>query len=366
MQQNVFLKSQNIQYPIYFLDDLFSQPQFLTTICQFSGKKVLITDDSLSNLYLQKIQTVFKSYSIDCTYLQFPSGEHNKTLKTLENLAHQLFLHGFSKDTLIIAYGGGVVLDLVGYLAATFCRGVNLISIPTTLLAMVDASIGGKTGVNTPFGKNLLGTFYHPKAIFIDPLFLKTLPLPQLQSGFVEMIKHALITDYQIFYDLIENYPKIYDLDFPYLKEKIAQSCSIKKTIIEKDEKENNFRHLLNLGHTIGHAIEHASNYSILHGHAVAIGICSEGYISNNLGLLSSIEFEKILKGFSSSNLLPKVKKPLCQKTFFEALTLDKKNKNNQINCSLLKTLGNPVEGLTSISQQLLNKTFNWIEELFY
>ena len=292
---------------------------------------VIITDSNLEKSYGKKI----KQYFADVELLVFPAGEQYKTRETKQHLEDQLLSKKYGRDTCIIAFGGGVVLDLVGYLAATYCRGVKVIYLPTTLLAMVDASIGGKTGVNTPFGKNLIGTITQPEAVFMDLDVLITLPEREWRNGIVEIIKHALIADASLFAHL-QNTTPIINADLIY------KNCMIKQSIVSQDEHEKGMRQLLNFGHTIGHAIEHIENYNITHGEAVAIGMLVESYLSVKAGHLS----ESVLE--SLHQLLLKFKLPLKtmafndREVFHASLMLDKKSIKSVPKFVLLADIGVP------------------------
>lgn len=240
-----------------------------------------------------------------------------------------LFQKGFGKDTLLLAMGGGVTTDLAGFVAATFCRGVPHINIPTTLLGMVDASIGGKTGVNHPLGKNLIGAFHPPKAVYVNLTLLDTLPEKQWRMGWVEMVKHGLIASSKHFAS-IEGGDK--------LKNLIEESISIKMAIVEQDPNEKGMRRLLNFGHTFGHAIEWASNYTLSHGEAVLMGILAESHLSHRLGYLRDVSLKRIEK-----LLLPyRVDLP-HDDLILSALSKDKKGLLQKPRFVLLEEIGKPL-----------------------
>jgi len=240
-----------------------NESESFSLINKLTQKSVIITDHTVQNLY---------GHRLHHDIISFPPGEASKTRTTKELVEDELFSRGYSKDTLIIALGGGVVTDLAGFVASTFCRGVPFISVPTTLMAMVDAAHGGKTGVNTPHGKNLIGTYYDPEEIFVDPIFLKTLPQSHILQGRVEMLKIGAVYDRKLFFD-------------PTLEGCIA----LKEHIVSLDKK-TGIRDLLNFGHTIGHALEASANYTLSHGEAVAIGMRVEAKVAHLLGHLSLSE----------------------------------------------------------------------------
>lgn len=275
-------------------------------------RSIIITDHTVEKLYGKKWQTHFKA-----DLISFPAGEKYKTRKTKEILEDALLKEGYKKDTVLIALGGGVVTDMVGYLASTFCRGVDLILIPTTLVAMVDAAIGGKNGVNTSYGKNMIGTIYHPKQVIIDTSFLKTLPQKEIYNGQVEIMKLGLLFD-------------------PYLLTHldILRAIELKRRVVALDETDQGKRRLLNLGHTIGHALEHLSSYTLLHGEAVALGIRIECDYAFRLGVLEEESWRVI------QELFPKKKIPYTHKQLIETLFLDKKSKQGRPRFVLLKKIG--------------------------
>jgi 3-dehydroquinate synthase len=288
---------------------------------------VVITDKTVEGLYGTKLCRFLNGLGFDVTQVAFPAGEAHKSRTTKERLEDLLFEHHFRRDTTMIALGGGVVCDLVGFLAATYCRGVDLILIPTTLVAMCDAAIGGKTGVNTEQGKNLVGAFYLPKALFIEPRFLKTLSGEDLFCGKVEILKAGLIADPDLFYRFSEL----------SLEDALFRAIEVKRRLVALDLKDEGRRAYLNLGHTLGHAIEAASNFKISHGKAVAMGLVLEAKIGFALGLLNETVLLQIEKAFAPCRL--NVPPELILKT----LWFDKKIREGALKFVLLKEIGQPV-----------------------
>lgn len=288
----------------------------------------LITDHHVEELYGKSLTHHLKSQGYDIELFSFPAGEASKTRATKQKLEDALLSQGYSRDTTIIALGGGVVTDLVGFLASTFCRGVELILIPTTLLAMVDAAIGGKTGVNTELGKNMIGSFYFPKSLLIHPGFLKTLPEQEWFNGQVEMLKAGLIADGD-FFNNFENIP---------VEKAIARAIEIKRRIVARDPHEKGLRRILNCGHTIGHALETISHYSISHGQAVAVGIVLESQISYEMGILKKQALEQIKTRF------PPVALSFDPEDILNVLHTDKKASARNPRFVLLQDIGTPVE----------------------
>ncbi len=257
-------------------------------------KYAIITDKKVHKLYATNLQKELKKAKINAEIFSFPAGEKNKTLQTIETLAEQMLAKDFDRHDAIIALGGGVPGDLAGFLASIYLRGIPFIQIPTTLLAMVDSAVGGKTGVDLESGKNLLGTFNQPQAVFIDTNHLKTLPKTQLRSGLAEVIKYGVIKDRALFEYLEKNLDKIFALDPKALTHIIEKSLKIKTTVVRKDEKESHHRMILNYGHTFGHALEKISNYTLLHGYAIAIGMILANQIALEKKLLIEKDAERI------------------------------------------------------------------------
>lgn len=298
---------------------------------------VLIGDEHVLPLYLEKMNQL-----IPCSvnYISFPAGESYKTRETKANIEDKLFSLGCGRDSLFIAFGGGVTLDLVGFIAATFCRGVDVIYVPTSLLAMVDASLGGKTAVNTSYGKNLIGCFSNPISVWVDVDFLKTLSLREFKSGMAEVIKHALIADCEFLNWLKVNKTKIYALEKNTLEQMILKSTEIKKQVVQQDEHEKGLRETLNFGHTVGHVVEVLSNYSILHGEAVAIGMLMECYIAFLMNYLSYDDYINIKEILSFFELAITPTFKFKFDLFINTLFLDKKVRHDSIHMVLLQEIG--------------------------
>lgn len=307
----------------------------------FNNYRILIlSDNKVGNIYSETLLNQLKNYNFKAEIILFPKGEHSKSYKTKERIESKMIKNLFNRSTVLLALGGGVTGDLGGFIAATYMRGIPYIQIPTSLLAMVDSSIGGKVAINHSFGKNLIGAFYQPQAVFIDISTLKTLEKKEFLNGIAEVIKTALIYDAKFFDYLSENYKKILSLNPSNLKHIIYNACSIKADIVMKDEKEKNLRKLLNYGHTIGHAIELLSNYRVPHGFCVSIGINVENRIAFKKGLLSFENYSKVLDCLKKYNLPFKIPKNIKSKSIISKMKIDKKNYRDIINFTLLSNIG--------------------------
>lgn len=339
---------------------LYRQAAFLKPL---APKFAIITNDSLAPLFGKKLQQSLVSNELETHLFTIPDGEQYKTRAIKEKLEDQLFEKGLGRDTCIIALGGGVVTDLAGFLAATYCRGLPLVIMPTSLLAMVDAGIGGKTGVNVPYGKNLIGSIYQPQKVVIDPAVLSSLPKKELVNGVVEMIKHGLIADREYFEFLETHVDDMLALNPKILKKAIYESCRIKKEIVEQDEKEQGKRRLLNFGHTIGHALETLTDYSISHGEAVAIGLLVESRLSKlDKNLLQRI------KGILTAYGVPlKLPKRFSITEMLKAMELDKKSSKGIPRFVMINDIGSPMSYnsnfCTSVESPLLINALEWMND---
>lgn len=314
----------------------------------------VITDTKVEKLFARLL------FKRNAPIFSFPAGEKSKTRKTKEKIEDGLIRKGFGSDTVIVGLGGGVVTDLAGFVAATYCRGVRLVLIPTTLLGMVDAAIGGKNGVNTSNAKNRIGTIYFPELIVIDTDFLKTLSEKEMLMGGAEILKYGLIDDPSLFQAL----PKL----FNSIEKTIEKSIHVKMRVVGEDpEEKKGLRRVLNFGHTIGHAIETIENYKISHGEAVAIGLLVESYISHLIGYLSSPNFHKIERLLANSDFPYVISSKVTKQKMLSAMARDKKAKAQIPRFVLIEDIGKVVpfdgEYCSSVPAEILGKALDWMLE---
>ena len=307
---------------------------------------LLVVDKNASKKIFSKIK---KSLNKKKLYIHFfKANEINKNFNSVNKILDILQKKNFSREDCLISIGGGITGDISGFAASLFKRSLKFINIPTTLLSQVDSSIGGKTGVNTKYGKNLIGSFYQPDLVISDIQFLKTLPKREVICGYGEILKHSLIANKKFYNFLNKNNDKILKLSSPFIERTIYESCKIKKNVVEKDEKEKNLRKILNFGHTFAHAYEASLGYSkkLNHGEAVILGIKSALSFSLKSNLLKKNDYNSIINHISKANLPSKIKKFFKLRDLNKILsfmTKDKKNNTDKINLILLKKIGSPV-----------------------
>lgn len=302
----------------------------------------IITDDHVATHFARATADSLKDAGFDGAVVSFKAGESSKSLRTLSDCHDQLAAQKLERKSFIVALGGGVAGDLAGFVAATYLRGIDFVQVPTTLLAQVDSSVGGKTGVNLKAGKNLVGAFYQPRLVVCDLDTLKTLPDREFRSGLAEVIKYGIIYDARFFGWLEKNLPALIQRDPKALTHAIARSCEIKAAVVGEDEKEGGLRAILNFGHTIGHAIEAISSYNkFLHGEAISIGQIAAARLSNRLTGLPAPDVERIKNLFQNAGLPVSLKltRPKREK-LFDAMKLDKKVRDGQIKFVLAERIG--------------------------
>ncbi len=304
------------------------------------NKYAVIVDTTVAEIYGKRVMENLAAAGVCAKLFPFPAGEKSKNLRTVAALAGRLVRAGYDRHDAIVALGGGVTGDLAGFLAATYMRGIPFVQVPTTLLAQVDSSVGGKTGVDIAEGKNLVGAFYQPKAVYIDPEVLATLAHEQLLSGLAEVIKYGVIRDASFFTFLEEYRRKIVRRDPEYIIETIQRCCQIKADVVEEDEQEGGVRRILNYGHTLGHAIEAAANYEILHGLAVAMGMVAAARLSVFAETLSGIDNDRIYSVISAYGLPVSVPEYLNKTLIKRYLKADKKIQGGKVHFVLPKAIG--------------------------
>ena len=341
----LIIKTKSKTYPIYFGNNILSTTGRLMKKNLPNVKKIcIISDNKLPKILLKKLIKSLKKY--DLKVYKLSTNEKTKSLNVANKIIELLLKDNFNKSDCVIAFGGGILGDLSAFISNLTKRGLKFINIPTTLLAQVDASIGGKTGVNTSQGKNLVGTYYHPDFVLSDISIIKSLPQREMVSGYGEILKHSLISDRKFFFWLVKNGKKIViQKNNTLLINAILKSCKIKSKIVSRDEKEKNLRMILNFGHTFAHGFEGAKNFSkkLNHGEAVILGMMVASELSNKKKLLSFKELFWIKKHYNSLKLLTNIKKVFKKNEINKIVNFmkkDKKNVDEKINLILLKKIG--------------------------
>jgi len=339
------IKTKTKNYPIYFGNNILNKAGKLIKKNLPGVKKIcIISDNKLPKKLLIQLLRSLKSYEIKL--FKLTANEKNKSLSVANKIIEKLLKINFNRSDCLISFGGGILGDLSAFVSNLTKRGIKFINIPTTLLAQVDASIGGKTGINSNQGKNLIGTFYQPEFVLSDPMLLKSLPQREIVSGYAEILKHALILDKKFFMWLDKNGKKIiFERNKVLLIDAIFKSCKIKSLIVSKDEKEKNLRMILNFGHTFAHGFESAKKFSkkLNHGEAVLLGMIIASDLSNKKKLLSFKELSSIKKHYKNLKLLMNIKKIIKKNEIDKIINFmkkDKKNISNKINLILLKKIG--------------------------
>ena len=342
--KKITVKTKDKTYPIIIGSNLInSLNKIFKKNSIKSNKYMFILDSKLPNKIVKNIKRQFNKETI---FYKFKSSEKNKSFNTVNVILNILQKENFNRNDCIVAVGGGILGDVSSFIASIFKRGLQFVNIPSTLLSQVDSAIGGKTGINTSFGKNLIGSFYQPSLVISDIILLRTLPKRELLCGYGEILKHSIIKNKDFFIYLSNNLKKIIDLEIPYIEKAIIESCIIKKQIVEKDEKEKNLRKLLNFGHTFGHAYEASLGYSkrLNHGEAVILGIKSASEFSFKKKLIKQNDYLLIINHIEKLNKFLKLNNFFKKKDIPRILHFmksDKKNINKKINLILPKNIGN-------------------------
>ena len=358
-QKKINVCTDQNDYPIFIGKNILkSFNKHYVSSCPRSKKILFVTNSKIPNKYLlcvkSKITKKSKTYTVN-----IPAGEKNKNFKEVNKILNFLTINNFNRNDTVVALGGSVVGDVAGFVASIFKRGINFVQIPSTLLAQVDSSVGGKTGINSNHGKNLIGTFYHPKFVIIDIDVLSSLPKREMLSGFAEILKYSLIMNRKFFFWLCNESTNIISREkSSSILKAISISCKCKSIVVNKDEKEKGIRAILNFGHTLGHALESHLKYSsqLNHGEAVIIGMMAAAKVSQQKGFLSEKDLEQINNLYRKLKLndsIAKYIKPKQIVKFSQIMKKDKKNNSDSINLILLKKIGKAF-----IYKTTLNKTF--------
>lgn len=349
----ILCKSNSRAYDIVIQKNCFYQ---VIKELSHNRKYIIICDSNVRTHHGEALLQSLAANKITCDLISFPAGESNKNLNTFSYLHEQIALR-LDRNSCIITLGGGVTGDMGGFVASTYMRGISYIQIPTSLLAMVDSSVGGKLGVNSSIGKNVVGVFNNPEKVFIDPSLLETLPEKYLIDGMAEVIKHAILSgeDYVSF--LEKNSVGIFELNFSLLIQLISLSVQYKVGIVEQDEREAGIRKILNYGHTIGHALEETIGYqNISHGYAVAIGMNAVNYLAMKCGMLSKLTFDRIqllLRQYKLPIFLSDLDLQGDSEKILHFLNMDKKNQKNQVVMIILHEIGKPIISSTQTKLQM-------------
>ena len=346
-------------YDIFFANDFNSLPELLAGQGIADRRVCIVTESNVAPLYLDEIRTQLDGKCKELISIIFEAGESQKNLDTVKMIYEKLILAKFDRKDLLVALGGGVTGDITGFTAATYLRGIDFVQIPTSLLAQVDSSIGGKTGVDFDSYKNMVGAFHMPKLVYINVSTLTTLSDEQFISGMGEIIKHGLIKDSAYFDWLIENHDRILARDKDVLMEMIRVSCNIKRVVVENDPTEKGDRALLNFGHTLGHAIERYLDLKLSHGACVGIGCCLASVISYNRGDITEDELHKIIHAFDMFGFPTLEDHPVDADAVIEYTKNDKKMVGGKIKFILLHTIGDAYIN-TDVVPDNMKKAFEW------
>jgi 3-dehydroquinate synthase len=343
LQYGSLMKTLNVQlgersYPIFIGNGLIFNQDLLGPF--ISGRQVcVVSNETIAPLYMKKLKKILSAYQV--TEVILPDGESFKNLDTLNTIFTTLLESKHNRGTTLIALGGGVVGDMTGFAAASYQRGVNFIQVPTTLLAQVDSSVGGKTAVNHPIGKNMIGAFYQPKCVLVDISTLQTLPDREFRAGMAEVIKYGLISDRPFFEWIEANVDSLLSRDEDALIEAITRSCENKAVIVAQDEREGGVRALLNLGHTFGHVIEAAQSYKEwLHGEAIAAGMIMAADLSVRHGWLNRVDCDRIVHLLERCNLPTVAPQFISEDLFLRLMAVDKKASDSGLRLVLMRSLG--------------------------
>jgi 3-dehydroquinate synthase len=341
MKVNLDRKQVN-SYDIYIGQDILDRSVLIMGRNNWAKQYFIVADSNVAAVHAGQLSDKMKASDLRVDTIDFPAGEKAKTLSTCLNITERLASLGADRTSAIIALGGGVTGDVAGLTASLYMRGIPCIHFPTSLLAQVDSCIGGKTGVDLAAGKNLIGTFHQPKAVFIDASFLKTLAEQEFRNGLAEIVKYAIIESPELARQLENNADQVKNKELAFLEGIISTCCRIKKGIVEIDEKEMGLRRILNFGHTVGHALEAESDYTIPHGDAVAVGMAAATGISHRMNYLGGEEASGILSFIRKMGLADRIAAGIETDALLARLKVDKKKQGDNIHFVLLKKMGMP------------------------
>lgn len=340
-------------YTIDLTNDFSNLSNMFHSLDTTNRKVCIVSDSTVAALYLDIVKGILQDCTKEVISFTFPAGEQSKNLDVIYEIYDTLIQAKFDRKDLLVALGGGVVGDMTGYAAATYLRGIRFVQIPTTLLSMVDSSIGGKTGVDFKAYKNMVGAFHQPSAVYMNLSVLKTLTEEQYRSGIGEIVKHALIRNVEYYQWLFDHSKQVMDRDLAAVKDMVYESLLIKKAVVEKDPKELSERAMLNFGHTLGHAIEKQMNFAMLHGDCVSVGIVCASYISYKRGHISLQELEGI-KELLTTFTLPIHVDLKDVNTAIETTASDKKMEAGKIKFILLERIGTAIIDTTVTKEEML------------
>lgn len=344
----------DFHYPICFEENFSNLAQAMRAEGLVDRKICIVTDSNVGPLYESAVEEVLRKVSSDISVFTFEAGEKNKNLDTVSSLYQILIQNGLDRKSLLVALGGGVVGDLTGFGAATYLRGIDFIQIPTTLLAQVDSSVGGKTGVDFQQYKNMVGAFHQPKLVYMNLSTLTTLPAEQFACGMGEILKTGLICDGEFFRFVCREQESIKALDMKLIAAMVRRCCEIKAGVVERDPKEQGERALLNLGHTVGHAVEKLKNFTLLHGQCVGAGLVAAAYLSMKRGLLNEQEYQEICRGCADYDL-PIHVDGLIPQDVLAATKKDKKMEQGHIKFILMDGIGKSFIDKTVTDAEMLS-----------
>ncbi len=359
---SINLKETKRQYPI-IIEREFKKIIYTLQEYKDISKILLITDSNVNSYYGNELMDILTKYkvNVDVDKYIFPAGESNKLLSTVSSIYDKCLQLEMDRSSLIIALGGGVTGDIAGFVAATYMRGIRFAQVPTSLLAQVDSSVGGKVGVDFQQSKNIIGAFYQPIFVFTNVNALKTLNKREFISGMAEIIKHGIIYDLGLFQFIENNIDNIQLLKHDILKELIYKNCFIKAQIVEEDEKEKGLRAILNFGHTIGHGIESASDFSLLHGECVSIGMVAAVYISLKRKLISNDEYERIISLLKKMGLPIKVE-DIDDEQIYKEMQKDKKKEKGKLKFILPIRLGEVIQ----VTDVTIDEVYNALNHIIH